>query len=421
MSERLVIEIGRVGDLFFCQLSGKQDGAIAFDINAVAAGPDVQTVGGKIYDELCKNREVKKAIDGALNGSSMPIYINATTIPAQGVRWESLWGGGDPPGFVSLDPRWPVARIAGTDAARTPTMFAAPLRILAVISAEGRAGTPEWDALFEASQAARQSGLPVSIHVLTGEDDLYHALTPPPADWVTVAPVPTTADELSLEVGSFEPHILHFFCHGRVDAGNAYLGILGNSQELQLSIRELLQISGLENVWLVVLNSCLGGASLKDYPSMAWRIVSEGKVPFAIGAMENVDVSDAYTFSRAFYKRLLFTFGSGIKKAAANGVLAFEWADALYAARQAINVANRKNPAANLQWTLPILYEHRTRLQLTLPAAQAPGAAPPSAPDPAEALRVKMAAELLASLPPDTSDATKKSLVAAILNRSNGT
>jgi|KBSMisStaDraftv2_1062788.scaffolds.fasta_scaffold169900_2 hypothetical protein len=418
MSERLMIDVGRVGDQFFCQLSGKQDGAMPFDIGATASAGDVQASGARIFDELCKNREVKKAIERALDGDSQPIYINATTIPAQAVRWEALWGA--PAGFVSLDQRWPIARVAGADVARTPITFAQPLRILAVISAEGRPGEPEWRALQDAAEAATRSGLAVQIHVLTGEAALFQALQPPPANWITVAPVPATVDELSVEVGRFGPHVLHFFCHGQVDAGNAYLEIMGNNRELQLSIRDLLQIPGLDNVWLVVLNSCLGGASMQDYPSMAYRIVSDGKVPFAIGATENVEVRDANTFSRAFYNRLLFTFGEGIKKATANGVLTLEWGAALHAARRAISQAYQDKPATFHQWTLPILYEHRTRLQLIMQGTQKPDDLPAPAPDPAAALRVKMAAELLAALPPGTSEATKNSLVAAILNPPHG-
>jgi hypothetical protein len=170
---------------------------------------------------------------------------------------------------------------------------------------------------------------------------------------------------------------------------------------------------------------------------MAQRIVSDGNVPFAIGATETVDVRDANTFSRAFYKRLLFTFGANIKATAVNGILTLAWGEALYAARAAINQANGNKPEAQHQWILPILYEHRTRLQLIKqeappagaapPAGPAPpadhappaGAAPPPALDPAVSLRAKMAAELLAALPPDTKDATKRALVAAMLDQPN--
>jgi hypothetical protein len=411
MSERLVIDVGRVGDQFFCQLSGKQHEGIPFDITAATAraGVDVKTAGAQIFEELCKNREVRKAIEGVLKANgSQPIYINATAIPAQGVRWEALWSASaPPPGFVSLDRRWPVARIAGTDTTRIPKRFVEPLRILAVISAEGRPGEPEWLALYDAATGARDS-VPVQIHVLTGEAPLYQKLKGHPANCVSVAPVPNSVDRLGIEIGRFGPHILHFFCHGHVDAGNAYLDIHGNLEPLQVSISNLTQLSGLENVWLVVLNSCLGAASLGSSPSMAYRIVSDGKVPFAIGATETVDVRDAITFSRAFYDRLLFTFGDGIKKASANSVLTLEWSDALYAARAAINKTYDNKASTCPQWTLPILYEHRTRLQLIKPDAQEP--------DAAAALHLKMAAELLAALPPDTSDATKKGLVAAILN-----
>jgi len=421
MNERLLIDVGRLGDKFYCQLSGKQDGGVIFDLDGISAASQVSVLAGgtRIFEELCKNREVKKAIERALDGDAQPIYINATSIPAQGVRWESLWRGGQT-GFVSLSPRSSVARIAGTDTARNPATFSQPLRILAVISARERPGQPEWNELLNAVQGAQQAGLSVQVHVVTGDAALYTALSTAPAvNWLTFAPVPDTIDGLTLEIEKFKPHILHFFCHGQVDAGNAYLEIEGNVQELQLSIGKLTQVSGLENVWLVVLNSCLGGASLQGYPSMAYRIVSEGKVPFAIGATENVDVRDANRFTRAFYQRLLFSFGESVKAAAANDVLTLEWRQALNAARDAINAANANTPETSTEWILPILYEHRTRLQLIMPQRQALGAAPPAGPDPA-ALRLRMARELLAALPPDTNEATKNQLIAAILNQPNG-
>ena len=421
MTERLMIDINFMDGKYFCQLSSNQDGegGAAFDFaQASVAGVDIQTTGKTIFDELCKSREIKKAIERALSGTQ-PIYFNPRIVPAQGIRWEAVWAG-PPAGFVSLDRRWPIARIAGTDTDRDPVRFAPPLRILAVISAAGFPGDDEWNALFDAARDAVTAGLPVEIRVVTGQAALYQSLNPSPSAWVTVAPVPPTADELSIQIGTFKPHILHFFCHGQTDAGNAHLVIEGNAGELQLSIRDLTQISGLEDVWLVVLNSCLGGASQQGYLSMAQRIVSEGNVPFAIGATETVDVRDANTFSRAFYKRLLFTFGDNIKKTAVNGILTLSWGEALYAARDAINKTNGNKPEAQHQWILPILYEHRTRLQLIKQEATAAGAAPPPAPDPSVALRAKMASELLAALPPGTSDATKKSLVAAILNQPNG-
>lgn len=418
MTERLLIDVGRFGDAFYCQLSGKQDSGVPLDLDAISAASklSVRAGGTKIYEELCKNREVKKAIDRALDGEAQPIYINASSIPAQGIRWESLWAG-DPARFVSLSQTSSVARIAGTDTARNPARFKPPIRILAVISAQGRPAEPEWDELRQAIEYAQPTGLPIQVHVVTGDAALYAALRDAPAvNWLTYAAVPDTVDALSLEIEKFKPHILHFFCHGQVDAGNAYLEIQGNVEELQLSIRELTQVTGLEDVWLVVLNSCLGGASLEGYPSMAYRIVSDGKVPFAIGATENVDVRDANRFTRAFYKRLLFSFGKSVGAAAANDVLTLEWRQALYAARDAINKANQDTPETCTEWILPVLFEHRTRLQLIMPQPQAAGAIPPEL----AALRLKMARELLAALPPDTSEATKNRLIAAILGEPNG-
>src|SRR4051812_6526977 len=97
MTERLIIDVGRVGDQFFCQLSGKQDGGFPFDINVASPqnGDDVKATGARIFAELRKNSEVDKAISRLLDPRAkapQPIYINTMTVPAQSVWWEAVWG-----------------------------------------------------------------------------------------------------------------------------------------------------------------------------------------------------------------------------------------------------------------------------------------------------------------------------------------
>src|SRR5262245_12157542 len=121
MNGRVVIDVGRLGDQFFSQLAGKQDGGLPFDIAAASPqnGDDVRTAGAKLFAELCNNQEIKKTIERLLDAdprSSQPIYINATTVRAQSIRWEALWS--KTAGFLSLDRRWPIARIAGADIKR---------------------------------------------------------------------------------------------------------------------------------------------------------------------------------------------------------------------------------------------------------------------------------------------------------------
>ncbi len=82
---------------------------------------------------------------GADAKASQPIYINATTNRAEAVPWEALYS--DPPGFLTLDRRWPIARLSGSDTVRPPKVFAPPIRIMAIISAKIRPNATERDAL----------------------------------------------------------------------------------------------------------------------------------------------------------------------------------------------------------------------------------------------------------------------------------
>ena len=432
MTQPTVIRVGK-GDnaaQFWCQLVqsplGDQSEIIDIDIDAAggADGEDVvRTVGAQLFGELCKNTKVKDAIDHILKSRDgvQPIYIDPAVLSAQAIKWETLWQ--EDLGFLALNSRWPIARRAEPQFGfETRVKFKPPLRILAVISADNIPGEPEWNALRNAVELNKSAEFPIEIHVLTGEEELYQRIKQENLEGISVGPVLDSASKLDIAIGTFKPHVLHFFCHGDIDQ-SAWLYIRTNldNAPLKLSVDELLGYQAVKKVWLVVLNSCRGATVLEDAASMACQFVTKGGVPFAIGATEPLDARDANTFSDAFYARLFHNFSNGFSAARPDDEITFEWTEALHAGRAAIDAQYEKRSGKFQQWTLPVLYERRDRFQITRDAAQtAVAGTKAAASEDIAALRLKIAMEYLAALPPDTPEAAKKALIAAALANAPG-
>ena len=397
-----------------------------FDFNGLSgpfATDPVKSIGSLIFKELCKNEAIEEAI--AESNKARPIYIDTETVKAETISWETLWD----KDFLALQRGWPIVRRAESDVPPQFTMdlFAPPLRILAVISAEDYPGEPEWDALYKAAQGATALGLPVEIRVVTGDKDLFKKIDDGVKSGAvkstSVKAVPNSETSLDTLIGTFKPHVLHFFCHGEIDQGAWLIVRTGlKDQPFSIAIDKLVKLPSLRKVWLVVLNSCDSSVPIGDAPSMAYQLVARVGVPFAIGTMDPVDVHDAYEFSAAFYERLLYTLSQVFKAARPKEPITIGWADALHAAREALDHKYGQASAQCNQWTLPVLYM-RARNDLVIAkdptlAKEADAPAPPvgsTTPD-LVAIRANMAAALLRNLSPDTSEAIKQALVAAILN-----
>ena len=408
-----------------------------FDVTALAPPPaadPVQDIGSRIFKELAKNAAIKEAIGNALNAqinSVRPIYIDTESVRAESICWEALWET-TTKRFLALDARWPIARRARPEAPPKLPMafFAPPLKILAVISAENYPGLAEWDGIYKAAQRSIQLGRPVEIQVVTGDADLFKAVKAiaqaDPAIRTPLA-VPEDPGALDLIIGTFQPHIVHFFCHGLIEQSPWLLIRTGaKDEELKVAVDSL---ASLQTVWLVVLNSCDSSVSTGEVPSMAYQIVAKMGVPFVLGTLAPIDVLDAYKFSEAFYERLLFKFAGTFTTARSQDVMTIGWTEALHAARDAIDRKYDQTSTKNNQWTLPVLYERTETFYIIKSAEQPPAAvvrevrpvpAPVTEPkiDPL-VIRATMVADLLRSLPPDTPDAIKQALVASILKPNN--
>lgn len=296
-------------------------------------------------------------------GEVRPVYFMITAEPAEGLHWEALCT--DTGSFLALDRRWPIGRMAhsGRDwDSAGPRPFTPPLRIMAVISALGVDGRPEWRQLYEAVKAARKAGLPVRLRVLVGEQELLDELRPLGEAEVEVETLRGGGEQLENEVNAFAPQILHFFCHGTTSFGSRleFATIADRDDEaratgsITLTDSQLVNLQAMKQLWLVTLNSCQGAQGGSGVRSLAHTLVADGGVPAVVGMAEPVDASDAHAFCGAFYGAVL----EDIRAAAqtpAGGSAEVEWARGLYSPRRRLADAHQ-DAAQSRQWLLPVLY-----------------------------------------------------------------
>src|SRR4051794_17598396 len=119
-----------------------------------------------------EDSNVKDAIRYAVNGDGT-IYFKVKSTDWEVQAWEALWDDTD---FFLLRPQRGMARMVDPRVRASSIVFALeqPVRIMAVLSAAGLSNAPQWDALYRAAANSARSadGLPVRLHVLTGEEAL---------------------------------------------------------------------------------------------------------------------------------------------------------------------------------------------------------------------------------------------------------
>jgi CHAT domain len=302
-------------------------------------------------------------------GNVNPIYVKLNEGDAELITWETLCDLKD--AFVALDRRWPIGRI--TDPASTRTrgapLFRFPIRLLAVISAFGIANQArEWRFLRDALSDARTAGLDVLLRVLVGEDALFDAITKDIAGglpWVQVASITGTGARVVSEISKWKPNVVHFFCHGRSDAGKQELEFATASDykdpnltqgSVTVGVDQLVDLGlELDNPWLMTLNCCEGAHASDDLTSIAYQVVSTA-FPAAVAMLEPVDASDAYEFTRALYGSLFGELAKVNQALKVSAAVEFEWAQVTHDARTAINDLHHGDAANRKEWALPALY-----------------------------------------------------------------
>lgn len=329
-------------------------------------GPDaVKQVGKSLAEKIRQNVTVDAVLNTAFlhhaAPPSLPICFRAGDPIAHSLSLEALV---ENDVFVALDERWPIARIprGGAIPVGAQMPFAPPLKLVCVLSAVGLTAIDEWNGIYQAVQAARAAGLPISLTVFAGEEvEVINVIDALGDNGTSVHPIPNTPTALLAALEEIEPHVLHFYCHGTItgDVRRLEIGTIGDfdrndgASSVLLRVEELGESAKRTNTWAVILNTCRGAEATGEALTHAEEIVSRG-VPVAIGMRRQVDTDDAVAFSSTFYPA---AFGAIENAVAANpGARSVGWADMLLTVRRTLRDNHGADPAADDAWTLPVLY-----------------------------------------------------------------
>lgn len=323
----------------------------------------VSQAGQWLYQLLSANTSVQQALQLALSSSDAdqyPIYIEIRSDHADELPWETLF---NPRGsFLALDQRWPIARIASSKDDTKKYYFDPPIKIMVVLAATGVDATPEWNELWDVISKANVA---TKVQVMLCQDNLKQQIDDLNNPAVTTSHF-ADAFDLRNAIKSFDPNIIHFFCHGATEptprlllSTRADWSIQKSS--VQIAPSDLGEIDpATRNTWLVTLNCCLGAAPVAQAQSLARRLVMEG-FPAAIGMREMVASTDAHIFCRGLYNLVL----NELAKADTQSQVEICWAKLLFEARGRLanhhaNGQAMPGAAEELkEWTLPVLYTKR--------------------------------------------------------------
>ncbi len=330
------------------------------------SGDNMREVGETLLDRLGRHPAVAEAVSYALKQTppdgSCPLYLRLIgSETAAEYPWETLF---DPEkGFLALQDRWPIARIAAqVPREKNLRTFTPPLKVMAVMSAIGVPAAAEWDALRE---AVVDSGidLPVELNVWVGERDLQTKIANDLKANSLSGTVTMLSDgpKLLREVKKFDPHILHLFCHGTggpqplLQMATRRDHVLGRGSSVLL---EPLQLRGIaRSSWLVTLNCCEGGSDSDGARSIAYLLISAG-YPAIVGMREPVSSANAARFARSFYTSLLGHLDSHL---VVGEEVEIEVAASLVTPRRELrdqytDLTPTEAAARHRDWTMPVLY-----------------------------------------------------------------
>lgn len=288
--------------------------------------------------------------------------------PARDLPWESLR---DANGFLAIDSDVAILREFGAPQKREVLRLLQnePLRLLAVIAARGNDGRGEWAAILNAVQNAPAS-LPLEVLVLTSKPQLVADIQAMGHPAIQAGAVPDQVSALEGQIGTFRPHLAHFFCHGHANvAGKPLLEIepssaaFGQSGSVWFSSVEL-QKSLAGHAWVIVLNACSLAASASpptqpvagQTSSLCEQLVGHG-FPRVIGMRDLVLPQVAHAFAEEFYRGTL----DELSRLHAGGAGALDLGESFRrACRGIVSALSGGGPphvaaAQRREWTLPIL------------------------------------------------------------------
>jgi len=332
----------------------------------------VRKAGEKLLRALLSHPNVRQALEAAMEAArqrATPLYFHVDHTEAEALPWEILYE--DQASFLALSSRQPIARITGTRDGGTEIYrtFTRTCRILAVMSAAQVTAEPEWDALYGALAGV---GFEPRLRVLVGEPDLHAKITALQAQDPRIEAVefvPPDANRLIDQIKRFNPHILHFFCHGHA-GDRPHLRIALNTDwitgmpdgSLSVESSEFLPLQTMASeTWIMVLNCCktsAGGPS--EVRSLALSLINQGPhIPAVVGMREAVAAGDAHLFTGSFYGAIaarIDQFLGGAELAETDWVGVLDAPRKLLAKQYGGNRLVAEAAADAKQWTLPVMY-----------------------------------------------------------------
>lgn len=341
------------------------------------AAPEISAkVGKELWKALESDDRVREQLT-FLFGDGGALFIADVSAESQALPWETLCR---PDGrFVALEAKLALGRtVARVEAKKLRSYtYDSPLRVLAVLAAAGGAAKDtaieEWTSLSTALFADPE--IECDLRVIGCDADVKTAVEafdqPAVADGATPRFQFLDADKIKKAVKSFQPHILHFFCHGFVEPEPTLEFATRRDQALAsdrgsetLNAEELADVVDIDHsLWLVNLNCCLGAAATDSSQPLAREIVREG-VPAVTAMQEPIDRRDAHLFSRSFYQSFLGQIKAALDQPAPHRLSVPE---ALREPRKDLHDSHKAQhgPPANCkEWSLPVVYVHYEPFEL---------------------------------------------------------
>jgi hypothetical protein len=181
--------------------------------------------------------------------------------------------------------------------------------------------------------------------------------------------VPPDASSLIAGIKRFNPHILHFFCHGhagdrphlRIALNTDWIGNLPDGS-LTVESSEFMSLqSQASETWIMVLNCCktsAGGPS--EVRSLSLSLINQGPhIPAVVGMREAVDAGDAHLFTGSFYGAVaarIDQFLGGAELTETDWVSVLDEPRRLLAKQYGDGRLLDEAAADAKQWTLPVMY-----------------------------------------------------------------
>ncbi|MET7301667.1 CHAT domain-containing protein [Embleya sp. NPDC005575] len=336
-------------------------------------GGTITSRGEALLERLCRHPAVSQGLNAALAQPPVagpgPLYLHMVSNQADQLPWEQLRSVLQ--GFIALDARWPIARIAAIRSPVDRRTFTPPLTIVAVLSAALRSGVPQLQALLAATALPDARAVDTRLHVISAEQAVLDAVAAAGRPDVSAEPIPANAPDLAGRITAARPHIVHLLCHGGAVGGVRTLAFAHTADvdagepvgSVQLKLPDLVVALNPCAPWLVVLGACRT-AQTSDTLSLAHELVSQG-LPAVAGMRRLIDLNDTDRFCAALYPEVLATVRIAVKDAGEHEI---DWATTFTAPRQAMAQAD---PSQTDSWSDPVLYVQDEPLRITSSSAVA--------------------------------------------------